>query len=101
VQFSSLEPATRFFGVYSDALEKKYPSARNFFRRPSYFAFDSDEGGVFFHCVGADCLVSEGADRSAFDAVNRALQRPAAPPQPTAAKSKVAVLPHLARQPAF
>lgn len=90
VQFSSLEPAARFFGVYSDALEKKYAGARNFFRRPNYFAFETDEGGVFLHCAATDCLVSEGAERSAFDAVNRALKRPAAPAQAKAAKSKVA-----------
>ncbi len=91
VQFSNEAAAIRFFGAFSDALEKKYPSARDFFRRPSFFAFESEEGGVFFHCVGTDCLVSEGADRSSFDAVNRALQRLAAPTQPKTAKTKVAL----------
>lgn len=93
VQFSNEAAAVRFFGAFSDALEQKYPSARDFFRRPNFFAFDTDQGAVFFHCVGADCLISEGADRSSFDAVNRALQRPAAPPQPKAAKTKVACWP--------
>jgi hypothetical protein len=91
VQFSSEAAAIRFFGAYSDALEKKYASARDFFRRPNYFAFESDEGGVFFHCVAADCLIAEGADRSALDAVNRALKRPVAPAQATARKTKVAL----------
>jgi hypothetical protein len=90
VQFSDAAAAVRFFGVYSDALEKKYAGAREFFRRANYFAFETDEGGVFFHCVATDCLVSEGADRSALDAVNRALRRPAAPPQPRAKRKAVA-----------
>lgn len=90
VQFSNETTAARFFGAYSDVLEGKYASARNFFRRPNFFAFESDEGGVFLHCVAGDCLISEGDDREAFDAVNRALGRPAAPPQPTARKRKVA-----------
>ncbi len=90
VQFSSEASAVRFFGAYSDVLEKKYASARQLFRRANFFAFESDEGGVFFHCVATDCLISEGADRKAFDAVNRALGRPAAPRQPTASERKVA-----------
>lgn len=85
--------ALRFFGVYSDALEKKYASARELFRRPNFFAFSTDEGGVFLHCAATDCLAVEGADRAVFDAVNRRLKRPAAPTQPQSSTRRIAKLP--------
>jgi hypothetical protein len=93
VQFSSEAAALRFFGVYSDALEAKYKEPRGFFRRPSFFSFASEDGGVFLHCVAADCLVVEGAGRDVLDSINRRLKRPAAPVQPQAAHPKVAVVP--------
>ncbi len=97
IQFSSESAALRFFGVYSDALEAKYTEPRDFFRRPSFFSFESDDGGVFLHCVGVDCLVVEGADRTVLDSINRRLRRPAAPAQPKAARTKVALVPRLLR----
>ena len=84
------EAAVRFFGIYSDALEKKYGSTRELFRRPNFFTFSTDEGGVFLHCVATDCLVMEGADRAVFDALNRRLKRPAAPVQPPSASRRIA-----------
>ncbi|MGH9816887.1 MAG: hypothetical protein ACRD5F_06240 [Candidatus Acidiferrales bacterium] len=92
VRLNSEAGAVRFFGGYSEALEAKYTGADGFFRRPNFFAFDSDEGAVFLHCVAADCLIVEGADRSTFNAINRALGRPSAPVQPArSSKRRIAV----------
>ncbi|MGH9792860.1 MAG: hypothetical protein ACRD5W_16760, partial [Candidatus Acidiferrales bacterium] len=88
VRLNSEAGAVRFFGGYSEALEAKYTGANGFFRRPNFFAFDSDEGEVFLHCVATDCLIVEGADRSTFDAINRALGRLAAPVQPARASRR-------------
>ena len=46
------EDAARFFGQYSEALELKYKTRAALFRRPNYFQFQIDSGGVFLRCVG-------------------------------------------------
>ncbi len=73
------EQATRFFGQYSEALEKKHEKRTNLFRRPNFFSFDTPDGGVFVRCVGANCLTVEGTNRAVFDGVNKAIGWPAAP----------------------
>src|SRR5438034_1168924 len=63
LRLSSAEAAARFFGQYSEALEKKHDARKNLFRRPNFFSFDApDAGGVFLHCVNEDCLVLEGGN---------------------------------------
>ncbi len=76
------EQATRFFGQYSEALEKKYEKRTNLFRRPNFFSFDTPDGGVFLRCAGANCLTVEGTNRAVFDGVNKAIGWPAAPEAP-------------------
>src|SRR5262249_28482250 len=66
IAFSSEEAAARFFGQYSEALEKKYADRANLLRRADYFSFDTPDGGVFLRCFGADCITLEGADRKVF-----------------------------------
>lgn len=73
------EDAARFFGQYSDLLEHKYKTRANLLRRPNYFEFQSDDGGVYIRCLASRCLTVEGASRSTFDRIDRAVGWPAAP----------------------
>ena len=74
--------AARYFGQYSEALEKKYQQRTNLLRRPNFFSFDSTEGGVYLRCVGVECLSVEGVSRAIFDGVNKAIGWTAAPVAP-------------------
>ncbi|MGH9756278.1 MAG: hypothetical protein ACRD4M_00940, partial [Candidatus Acidiferrales bacterium] len=73
------EDAARFFGQYSDLLEHKYKTRTNLFRRPNYFEFQSDDGGVYLRCLASRCLTVEGASRLTFDRIDHAVGWPAAP----------------------
>jgi hypothetical protein len=66
VRFSTAEAAGRFFGQYSEALEKKYVDRTNLFRRPNLFTFDTVGGGVFLRCAGSECVTLEGGDRAQY-----------------------------------
>lgn len=76
--------AARFFGHYSEALERKYDRRSDLFRRPGFFSFETEEGGVFLRCVADQCLVAEGANRKLFDQITRAIGWPANPSRPVA-----------------
>ena len=78
----SEEHAARFFGQYSEALEKKHAARSNLFRRPNFFSFDTSEGSNFLFCFGENCITMEGANRSFFDAFTKALNWPSAPKPP-------------------
>ena len=67
------EDAARFFGQYSEALEHKYKTRAELFRRPNFFQFQSESGGVFLRCVATHCLTVEGATRETFDKINHAI----------------------------
>lgn len=82
LHLDSEEHAARFFGQYSEALEKKYAERSNLFRRPNFFQFHSPDGGVFLYCFGDGCVTMEGATRKLFDAFTKALPWPSAPPPP-------------------
>jgi hypothetical protein len=71
--------AARFFGTYSEAIEKKYQNRRELFRRPNFFSFQTDEGGVFLRCVAEQCVSAEGTDRATFDKITHAIGWPAGP----------------------
>jgi hypothetical protein len=73
------EDAFRYFGRYSEALENKYPTRNHLYRRPNFFQFQTNGGGVFLYCFGQRCVSVEGATRETFDAVNHALGWPSAP----------------------
>ncbi len=81
------DDAARFFGQYSELLELKHPDRKELYRRPNFFQFQTDAGGVFLHCAATSCLVVENARRETFENINHALALPAAP-APTAADSK-------------
>jgi len=73
------DDAARFFGQYSEVLELKYKIRTNLFRRPNFFQFQTEDGGVYLRCLVTTCLSVEGASRETFEAVNRATGWPAAP----------------------
>lgn len=82
LRLSNSGDAVRFFGQYSEALEKKYDERSKLFRRPNFFSFDSMEGGVYLRCLEAECLSVEGTVRTVFDGVTKAIGWPASPEQP-------------------
>jgi hypothetical protein len=82
--------AARFFGNYSEALDKKYEHIQNRMRRPNYFSFQTDEGGVFLRCVGDQCLSVEGTDHATFEKMTRAIGWPPGP-EPPAGKEKSSI----------
>ena len=73
LRLDQAEHTDRFFGQYSEALEKKYAERKNLLRRPNFFSFDTPDGGVFLRCVGTDCLTLEGGTRSLFAEMNSQL----------------------------
>jgi hypothetical protein len=90
--------AARFFGNYSEALDKKYEHIQDRMRRPNYFSFQSDEAGVFLRCVGDQCLSAEGTDHATFEKMTRAMGWPPGP-EPPAGKEKSSIA-AAARKPA-
>jgi hypothetical protein len=82
LRLTSEQVAIRFFGQYSEALEKKHDGRSNLFRRPNFFSFDTPDGGVFLKCVGAECITLEGGDRSLFLKLNKELDWGLVPEQP-------------------
>jgi hypothetical protein len=79
VALDSAEDAARFFGQYSAALETKHSPRTDLFRRPNFFQFQTDSGGVFLRCVETTCLAVEGANRETYDKINKAIGWPPAP----------------------
>jgi hypothetical protein len=95
VRLKSEEVTQHFFGQYSEALEKKHDQRTKLFRRPSFFSFDTPDGGAFLDCWGFECVTMEGTTRNMFDGLTRALAWPPAPqppPQLGAKTEKTAVV---------
>ena len=82
LHLDSEEHAARFFGQYSEELEKKHAERSNLFRRPNFFSFDTPDGASFLYCFGEGCVTMEGATRNLFDAFTKALNWPSAPKPP-------------------
>jgi hypothetical protein len=82
VRLDSNETAARFFGQYSEALEKKYAVRTHLFRRPDFFSFDTPDGGVFLRCFQNDCISVEGGDRGLILQWNKNLGWEAIPEEP-------------------
>jgi hypothetical protein len=96
LRLSGDREAARFLGSYSEVLEKKYENRRDLFRRPNFFSFQTDEGGVFLRCVGDQCMSAEGTDRATFDKITRAMGWPPGPAAPAGGeKSKITIAGHL------
>jgi hypothetical protein len=79
----NVDDTARFCGQYSEALEKKYTSRSGLFRRPNYFEFQTDIGGVYLRCLGSEALVVEGAPRDTYDKITAAIGWPSAPERPS------------------
>jgi hypothetical protein len=89
------ELAQRFFGQYSEALEKKHDTRSNLFRKPDFFSFDTPDGGVFLRCIAKECVTLEGGDRALFLKFNRELQWPVVPEAPRVlAKENIEIAGH-------
>jgi hypothetical protein len=82
LRLSNTAEAMRFFGQYSEALEKKYDQRSKLFRRPNFFSFDSMDGGIYLRCLDAECLTVEGTTRPVFDGVTKAIGWPSSPEPP-------------------
>lgn len=79
LHLASEEKAARFFGQYSELLEKKHAHRDSLFRRPNFFSFDTPDGGVFLRCSGTECLVLEGGERALFVELNKRIGLGAVP----------------------
>jgi hypothetical protein len=79
LHLDSEEHAGRFFGQYSEALEKKYGVHENAPRSSNFLSFETLDGGVFLRCVGTECISVEGTTRAVFDGINGMIGWPAAP----------------------
>lgn len=88
LHLDSEERADRFFGDYSDALLRKHGAHDSGPRRSNFLAFDTPDGGVFFRCLGADCISVEGSNRTVFDGINGMIGWP---PAPISSKAAAAV----------
>jgi hypothetical protein len=82
LRLSGNAPAARYFGQYSEALEKKYDQRANLFRRPNFFSFDADGASVFLRCVESECLSVEGTSRQVFDEIVKAIGWSGSPTPP-------------------
>lgn len=86
------EDTARFFGQYSEALETKYKTRTELFRRPNFFQFNTPDGGVFLRCMASQCLTVEGINREVFDRIDRSIGWPPAPaPAEPPMKKSVAI----------
>jgi hypothetical protein len=87
LQLDTEEHAERFFGQYSESLEKKHGARESESRQGNFLSFNTPEGGVFLRCFGAECVSVEGTSRSVFDSINGMIGWPALP---VAAKTSAA-----------
>jgi len=85
LHLDSEEHAGRFFGQYSEALEKKHGVHENAPRSSNFLSFETPGGGVFLRCVGSECVSAEGTSRSVFDGIIGMIGWPAAPVESKAA----------------
>jgi hypothetical protein len=81
-RLATQDQAQRFFGQYSEALEKKHEQRSNLFRKPDFFSFESPDGGVFLRCFENECVTLEGGDRALLIQLNKELNWPPVAEQP-------------------
>ncbi len=101
VRLDSNETAARFFGQYSEALEKKYAVRTHLFRRPDFFSFDTPDGGVFLRCFQNDCISVEGGVRGLILQWNKNLGWEAIPEEPQTPNDSPVKVTQLAPAPSF
>jgi hypothetical protein len=91
-RLASEEQAQRFFGQYSEALEKKHEKRTNLFRKPDFFSFETPDGGVFLRCFQRECITLEGGNRALLLQLNKELNWPLVPEEPRALEKSARVL---------
>jgi len=77
VRLAGEAEAARFFGGYSELLDKKHTNRASVVKQSNSFSFETSGGGVFIRCSGRDCLLAEGATRAQFEAMTRSMGWPA------------------------
>jgi hypothetical protein len=87
IKTTNAADAARIFGGLSESFDHKYAKRDNPVRRPNFYSFESDEGGVFLRCEGADCVSMEGGDLKLFDALIKAIGWPPSAGSPASATS--------------
>ena len=92
IRLASEEAASRFFGQYSEALEKKHEDRSNLFRQTNFFSFNTPDGGVFLRCVQKECITLEGGDGQLFQRWSHALGWPPLPGEPQKPTTPVTTL---------
>ncbi|MGH9717824.1 MAG: hypothetical protein ACRD4R_14015 [Candidatus Acidiferrales bacterium] len=73
LKLDNLKDTARFFGEFSDALDKKYTARTAVHGRRDFLEFQTVGGGVFLRCVADECLDVERASPATFDAIDRAI----------------------------
>ncbi len=96
LRLDSEDHAGRFFGEYSEALQKKYGIHVNVPGQPDFFFLDTPGGGVFLRCIKTECISVEGTSRAVFDDINGMIGWPAVASAP---KVAVATPQHFANNP--
>ncbi len=89
IRLASEETAARFFGQYSEALEKKHTERANLLRQPNFFSFNTPDGGVFLRCYKEECITLEGGDRTLFVKWLKSLGWTAVPVEPGKSETTV------------
>jgi hypothetical protein len=92
IRLGDEETAARFFGQYSEALEKKHSDRTKLFRQPNFFSFNTPDGGVFLRCVAKECITLEGGDPQLFRSWSSALGWPPLPGEPKKPTSTITTL---------
>ncbi len=88
-RLTTQEQAERFFGQYSEALEKKHEKRSNLFRKPDFFSFETPEGSVYLRCLARECITLEGGDRVLFLKLNKDLEWGPFPEAPKALAKEI------------
>jgi hypothetical protein len=86
--FQSDAAAARYFGAYSEVLEKKIDTRSELLRRPNFFSFQAADGGIFLRCFANECLSAEGTTRAIFDSMTAQIGWPAGPVDPRAPRNR-------------
>src|SRR5271165_687384 len=66
IRLADASSAARFFVLYSEALETKYPDRSRAVWGKDYFAFETPDSSVFFRCSATECISLEGGDAALF-----------------------------------
>jgi hypothetical protein len=90
VRLAGEAETTRFFGAYSELLEKKYAERSSISRQGNFLAFQTPpSGGVAIRCEVRECLLVEGATPAQFEKMTQSMSWPAVRPAAAAPRGNV------------